>query len=181
MGGVNTDVEYCVRKDEACQYDSVNEQFDDGVPEKTVTVNTAYINAHGSIVRERLKMAGVRLAGLLNSAFSESESPTDFSAVLIRALLPNPNGPDPGNETVTLYNSGARTVPLAGWKLSDRSGNVFELSGEIGPTSELEIRLVTNSLPLNNSGDEVRLIAPGEQVVSTVRYDRAASGELLHF
>ena len=55
------------------------------------------------------------------------------------------------------------------------------LGGRIEPESELEVPLGPDAMPLNNGGDEVRLVAPGERVVSTVRYEGAAPGEVARF
>ena len=53
---------------DACQYEADNPELDDGEPEKAVLVGRAYLDTHGPVVRERIAMAGVRLAGLLNRA-----------------------------------------------------------------------------------------------------------------
>ena len=174
-------VAYCVRKDESCWYDADHEQLIDGVAEKTVVVDGAYITTNLPTVRARMKRAGVRLGALLDEALGGPADPSDPPAVSISALLPNPPGLDAGNERVTLRSAAPQVVPLSGWKLVDRAGNIFELSDQIDPASELDIALAADSMPLNNTGDEVRLVAPGERVVSTVRYDSAASGQVLQF
>jgi hypothetical protein len=65
------DVGYCVSSGDACQYEADNRELDDGEPEKVVVVDDSYLDRHAPVVRERIAMAGVRLAGLLNSALGD--------------------------------------------------------------------------------------------------------------
>jgi hypothetical protein len=48
-----------------------NERLDRSEPERTVTVDQSYIEAHTPTVREQLMKAGVRLAGLLTRALGD--------------------------------------------------------------------------------------------------------------
>jgi hypothetical protein len=57
--------------------------------------------------------------------------PPPVAAVRIRALLPNPDGPDDGREQVTIGNGTADEVNLVSSMLRDRAGNRFTLSGVI--------------------------------------------------
>ena len=56
---------------DTCQYAADNREFDEGEPEKVVVVDDGYLDRHASIARERIAMAGVRLAGLLNRALGD--------------------------------------------------------------------------------------------------------------
>jgi Lamin Tail Domain len=91
-------------------------------------------------------------------------------AVRIRALLPNPDGPDEGREQVTISNGTAEEVNLAGWMLRDRAGNRFTLTGVVLAQQQLMITMHAFSMPLNNSGDDVSLIDPQGQVCDHVSY-----------
>jgi hypothetical protein len=51
-----------------CRYATDNREFDAGEPEKVVVVEDGYLDIHASIARQRIAMAGVRLAGLLRRA-----------------------------------------------------------------------------------------------------------------
>ena len=58
------DVEYCVQKDGMCRYTIDEKEFAGTV--KDVNADMAYLTKHAPTVRMRLKMAGVRLAAILN-------------------------------------------------------------------------------------------------------------------
>ena len=62
------EVGYCIMVDGTCQYAADNRDFDAGEPEKVVVVEDGYLDMHAPVARERIAMAGVRLAGLLNRA-----------------------------------------------------------------------------------------------------------------
>ena len=76
-------VGYCVTIGDACWYEADNRKLDDGEPEKMLVANNAYLDMHAPVVRQRIAMAGVRLAGLLNRALGD-QSP---EAVLRVELL----------------------------------------------------------------------------------------------
>lgn len=87
----------------------------------------------------------------------------------ILAVLPNPPGADDGNESVTLANGNAIDVTLTGWRLRDKAGNVFILSGSAPATATRSVR-VQGTFTLNQGGDEVELIDPSGRVVHKVTY-----------
>ena len=60
-------VQYCVQKNDACWYAPDLPEYRGGA-QRVVTVDDAYLTAQAATVRERLKMAGVRLAAILNTA-----------------------------------------------------------------------------------------------------------------
>jgi hypothetical protein len=62
---------YCVMVGDTCQYMAENREFQEGEPEKVVVVDDSYLDIHAPIARERIAMAGVRLAGLLNRALGD--------------------------------------------------------------------------------------------------------------
>jgi hypothetical protein len=61
------DVQYCVQVADACWYALGQPEYKGGA-QKVVVVDDAYLAAQAVIVRERLKMAGVRLGAILNTA-----------------------------------------------------------------------------------------------------------------
>ena len=72
----------------------------------------------------------------------------------IIAALINPEGHDPGNETLTLINLGKVSQDLAGWRVEDRNGRSQSLSGQaIGAGETARIRLDPSRGPqLSNKG-----------------------------
>jgi endonuclease YncB( thermonuclease family) len=99
------------------------------------------------------------------------------NGVEIIALLPNPVGRDRGHEEVTLANSTAQEIKLDGWKLQDRAGNEFTLSGTIPAMAKLPITMTDPSMPLNNDGDDVFLIDGSGTTRSKVSYSEQEVGE----
>jgi len=63
------DVQYCVQKENACWYAAEQQEYRGG-PQRTVTVDDAYLAAEAATVREQLKKAGVRLGAILNTALT---------------------------------------------------------------------------------------------------------------
>lgn len=75
--------------------------------------------------------------------------PAAAGDVLIVAALPDPLGPDPGRESVTVMNTTASSLDLTGWAITDGAGSCRELSGALsagggsigdddrGPTGQL--------------------------------------------
>jgi S1/P1 Nuclease len=65
------EVGYCVMVDGTCQYAAGSREFHEGEPERVLVVDDGYLDRHAPIARERIAMAGVRLAGLLNRALGD--------------------------------------------------------------------------------------------------------------
>jgi hypothetical protein len=61
--------------DGTCQYAADNREFDEGEPERVVPIDDGYLDMHAPIARERIAMAGVRLAGLLRRALGVRAEP----------------------------------------------------------------------------------------------------------
>jgi endonuclease YncB( thermonuclease family) len=117
------------------------------------------------------------------SAAATAPSRVEPNGVEIVALLPNPVGPDRGHEEVTLANTTAQEINLDGWKLRDRAGNQFSLSGAIPATARRVIQMTDPSMPLNNDGDDVFLIDGTGAVRSKVSYSdsQVADGRQIKF
>jgi S1/P1 Nuclease len=68
-------VGYCIMVGDTCQYAADNREFDEGEPERVVVVNDRYLDMNAPVARERIAMAGVRLAGLLRRALGDRAVP----------------------------------------------------------------------------------------------------------
>ena len=103
------------------------------------------------------------------------------NGVAIVALLPNPNGTDAGHEQITIGNSTGEIVKLDGWKLIDKAGNVYLLSGRVEAGKSLVVTMTEATMPLNNNGDTVALIGPDGVGRSRVSYlgSQARSGAVI--
>jgi hypothetical protein len=103
--------------------------------------------------------------------------PQPAGGLRIVGLLPNPVGDDAGREEVHLKNNGAAAIDLQGWRLIDKGANTFHPSGTIQPGATLKIVLPAGQLPLNNTGDTVKLFDPNGNEVHVVIYTKAQAGE----
>ena len=101
------------------------------------------------------------------------------------AVLPNPIGTEAGHETVTLINTGASEVHLAGWQLRDRQLQAagkpgMSLAGTLAPGDTLRVTL---KLPvaLSNHGDDLILLDATGAVVDQAGYAKQQAGPGLTF
>jgi nuclease S1 len=83
----NPNVQYCVQKQGECWYSANQRTYPGTGPKKRVDANDAYLALQAPTVRERLKMAGVRLGTILNTAFGQIPPAEVASAALPRASL----------------------------------------------------------------------------------------------
>jgi S1/P1 Nuclease len=77
---------YCLMVGDACQCEADNRQLDDGEPQKLVVTDGGYLDSHAPVVRERIAMAGVRLAGLVNRALGDQRSEISLRAELLAQI-----------------------------------------------------------------------------------------------
>jgi hypothetical protein len=61
-----------VKKEGGCWYTAEQREYVPERPQKKAVVNNAYLSKHAPIVRERMKMAGVSLAAILNTIFADA-------------------------------------------------------------------------------------------------------------
>lgn len=95
----------------------------------------------------------------------------DFQVRIIAALV-NPVGPAPERETVTLLNTTAESVDLAGWMLADKQKNKMALSGLLPAGMTLQVP-VAAPLQLGNSGGIITLLNSQGVKVHGVSYTKA--------
>jgi len=104
------------------------------------------------------------------------------TGIKIVALLPNPAGPDDGKEEVTIGNFQTTDLNLTGFTLRDKANNTFPLAGMVPALGKLTIVMTSNSMPLNNNGDEVTLLDPQGTPKDKVSYTaaNAQSGKVIN-
>lgn len=99
--------------------------------------------------------------------------------VRIVGLVPDPEGRDDQNESVTLRNSGIAAVPLAGWTLRDMAGQKWSL-GSLGTLNAGQDKTITRDgqpMSLNNDGDTIELLDQEGTAVQTVTYGKVRPNE----
>jgi len=99
--------------------------------------------------------------------------------IIIHSVLPNPVGPDTGNEWIKLANRGAETINLKDWALKDASGKTFVLSGTLPPQGEFTLKNSQTKIILNNGTDTVSLYDQSGKLVNSLSYENPAEGEVV--
>jgi hypothetical protein len=102
--------------------------------------------------------------------------------VLIVAALPDPVGTDRGHELVTLVNTTAAVIDLAGWQLADAAGGRQQLNGLLADGGVVQVT-AEGGLQLGNQGDTIVLVDPDGGSIDQVTYkaDRVRSGRTICF
>jgi len=90
-------------------------------------------------------------------------------AVMIVAALPDPVGADLGNESVTVLNTTAEPVDLAGWALVDTARGRHVLGQSLAGGEAVRVPL-GNGVALGNTGDTLTLVDPKGMTVDKVDY-----------
>jgi competence protein ComEC len=102
--------------------------------------------------------------------------------IVIEGLLPNPQGDDVTNETVTIRNKTSSTVALTGWVLKDASGRIWTLDNYGQILSGQSLKISRNGMPmsLNNDGDIIFLLSSEGLVIDDFSYVGSAEGIEIH-
>ncbi|WP_339692578.1 CehA/McbA family metallohydrolase [uncultured Parasphingorhabdus sp.] len=105
----------------------------------------------------------------------------DLPDLRIVSMIPDPLGDDFTNEQITFRNIGSGPIDLAGWRVRDLAGNVWELDVLASIAAGEDKTLVRNGAPmsLNNGGDKIELVAPEGTVVQSVTYDKVRADEVV--
>lgn len=109
-------------------------------------------------------------------------TPVGVGDVLILAALADPVGTDRDHELVTLLNTTAAPVDLAGWRLVDQSGGRMALTGEVAAGATLQVT-AGRSVPLGNRGDSLLLVDAAGATIDQVAYtaDQVRPGRTIAF
>ena len=99
--------------------------------------------------------------------------PMVASKVRIIAALINPEGHDPGRESVTLINTGSEQWSLDGWRLQDKNIRNEILSGiTLNAGDTVRITLDPSGAQLSNKGGRISLIDEQGRIVHAVTYSK---------
>jgi len=98
--------------------------------------------------------------------------------MVIKEFLPNPDGKDTLGEYILLLNDSDELINLNGWKIKDKSGKIFNLSGyNLGPAEKLKLPYSRTKITLNNDGEELELIGPKGEIIHKLGFSgQAKSG-----
>lgn len=98
----------------------------------------------------------------------------------ISEILPNPAGPDKGNEWIELRNNSDEKVNLSGWKIATKTKK-FTIPENfiIQPNGYMTLDFNDIGLTLKNNGNEIYLLDPADNEIDAIEYDKA--GENISF
>lgn len=110
--------------------------------------------------------------------FPIKETNVTTSSIVIKSLLPNPVGSDVELEEVILTNKSNYEISMTGWYLKDTQGRVWSLlpTGIINAGQSITISRNGMPMNLNNSGDEIFLIDPNNQIRDHFTYVGSQEG-----
>ncbi len=97
--------------------------------------------------------------------------------IKISEVLANPAGTDKNAEYVVITNTAAQPISVSGWKIENGSGKKISVTGTIAPGGELKV--MSGSVALKNTGDTLKLLNPTGQMVDSYTYTTAADGQVL--
>ena len=100
------------------------------------------------------------------------------ASLIIESLLPNPVGPDAKLEEVTIRNDGTQSISLTSWTLRDASNRTMSLEslGSIAPGESKTIVRNGAAMSLNNKGDTITLVGPGNEPQDVLSYTGSSEG-----
>lgn len=105
----------------------------------------------------------------------------ELPGLRIVSMIPNPEGDDFFREQISFRNIGSTPIELAGWRVRDLAGNLWELDGlsNIAPNEDKILMRNGDSMSLNNGGDQIELVAPEGTVVQSVPYGKVSQDEVV--
>jgi len=100
-------------------------------------------------------------------------------AIFINEILPNPEGKDTEGEFIELYNNGEQ-MSLKGWRLEDKSGKKFDLSGQIIKEKDFLVLFYNQTkITINNKDEIIYLYKNGQEVDRIEMLGGAEDGQSL--
>lgn len=111
---------------------------------------------------------------VLPSQTTRPVSPGENGDVRIIAALVNPEGDDPGAETVTIVHAGPDSLPTTGWRVTDKNGKASPIDIDVlRPGAPHVVRLDGSGAQLSNKGGTITIQSPDGRIVHRVTYSNA--------
>ena len=105
-----------------------------------------------------------------------SDLSTQNTEVKISEVLANPIGADK-REFIRLYNASSSTVDLSGWRLSYKEKEyIFPVKTKMPSGSFLTFYQAVTHFTLENSGGQIELFTPNDELADVMNYDKAIEG-----
>ncbi len=110
---------------------------------------------------------------------SQTSSVSNWVAIELSELLPNPSGSETENEWIELYNNSPQMVSLDRWQIGDGSSRRFTFKVEKDNTNidaygYLVLKRPLSGVSLNNEGEKIVLFTPDGSIKDQVTYDKAS-------
>lgn len=114
-----------------------------------------------------------------NTNATSSKDATDFSAIKLSEIMPNPEGDDADGEWIELYNGGDKEIDLADGILSDASGKkyAFPKNTIIAAESYKIFYRKQTGIVLNNDQDTIDLKDSSGKKIDSVNYSDGGEGK----
>jgi len=101
-------------------------------------------------------------------------------AVIIQNVLPNPDGKDGGNESITFKNNLNESISLEGWTLTNQKGKAYALDGTVVGAYEKKAADPSDfGLTMTNTADQISLMDPVGNLIDRINWTDAKSGQLI--
>ncbi|MBU1017775.1 lamin tail domain-containing protein [Patescibacteria group bacterium] len=101
-------------------------------------------------------------------------------AIIIQNVLPNPDGKDDGDETITLKNNLNESIALEGWTLVNQKGKPYALDGMVMGAYEKKTADPSDfGLTMTNTSDQISLMDPMGNLIDRINWTDAKSGQLI--
>lgn len=114
-----------------------------------------------------------------SNLFVQSPLSLDPSIITIEAALPDPHGPDVGNEWIELRNMTHQPQWIDKWRLETGSGKNVELAKMVFEKNEVKKIRLPSSFSLKNAHGSIVLIDDKDSIQSVLAWEKAEQGHLI--
>lgn len=156
---------------------SINSEHTFNYDNASEGVSFEYLTGNCGLIAKHPDSHSILAENTVCASFEPTQKPdlTEYPNLLeISAILPNPES---GSEWVEISNHHDFEVTLKDWFIKDVSNKTDQFSTTISAGDSYKVNL--SKVSLNNSGDNVRLIAPNGSQVDLFHYTSSKKGEVL--